>query len=342
MLVGDLAIFTATLLRAEQQSSAFAVAEIGAGVLRFVATMAGLYLGFTTAEMLFNATSIGLAVAAAFSIAKLLPRLEGPSRIAWVTVGQVVRHGPAALPFSVADWAERLADRVIMEYFWGPALVGVYSIGYTLGERTVGLLINAISMMAWPTIIEAWQDGGVERARAAILAAQRFNLWFTTGPTVFLWVYGADLLRMFAGPEYHSASPLVSIVALSMWMSGFATYLNRHMELQKRFSLLSWTRMLAAAINTILNFVFIPRFGMLGAAYATLASRGFGLVMYWIIRDREVTPSPLRPLLEAVTWSLMCWLVSDLVSAVALQSMLVFVLLYAPAALLALRRTRTG
>lgn len=341
MIIGDLTALTATLLRAEQRSTAFAVSEIGTGVIRFICTVGGLALGFTTSEMLFHATSIGLAVAGVYSISKLYPRLEGPSSPDWMLVNRVVRHGPGALPFSVAEWAEQLVDRLIIERFFGSAVVGIYSIGYTLGERTVGLVVNAVYMMAWPAIIAAWQDEGKENARRAVLDAQRLHLWFTTGPTAFLLAYGGSLLELFAGPKYYEAAPLVPIVAASMWLAGFSKYLNRHMELNKRFSLLSGTRMITAAINLALNLILIPGFGMLGAAWATLSSRAFGFVMYLFLRDPTVTPIPFAPLARAAAWSAVCWLLPHVLGLGVVAGMAVFIVLYAPVALFALRKLKT-
>jgi O-antigen/teichoic acid export membrane protein len=340
MVVGDLAVHATTLLRAEQRPIAFAVSEIGAGVLRFAFTLAGLAVGIRSAELLFDAQSAGYLLAAAFAVPMLWRRLQGPLAIDGHGTREVVRHGPASLPFSVADWIERLADRLVLESFLGTSVVGIYSVGYTIGERTLGALVKAVFMMAWPSILAAWQEGGRDAAREAVREAQGLYAWFTTGPVVFMLVYGGDFMRWITGSEYHEAAPLVGIVSVSMWIGGSASYLNRHLELNKRFGLLSGVRMGGAVVNLALNLILVPRFGMMGAAWATLANRMLNAAVFWIIRDRRLVAVPAATVAAALAASGVAWGLSAPWGLPALAAMGVFVAVYAPVALVAMRRLR--
>ena len=304
MLFGDLAVHSLTLLRAEKRTGAYAVGEIGAGVLRFVVTLGGLAVGVRSAELLLDATAVGYALAAAIAVPILWRRMEGPSRIDLAGTLEVVRHGPGALPFSVAGWVERLADRLVIEYVMGTAAVGVYSVAYTLGERTMGTLVKAVFMMAWPNILASWKEGGTASARGAVRQALALYGWFTCGPALFLIVYGGDLLRWFTGAAYHQATDVVAVVAASMWLGGVASYLNRHLELGKRFGTLSGVTMFGSAVNVALNLWLVPRFGMLGAAWATLANRLLNAAVFFVMRDRDLVSIPVRHVAAAIGGSL--------------------------------------
>jgi O-antigen/teichoic acid export membrane protein len=338
MLLGDLAGTTLMLLRAERSTFTYAVGEIGAGLLRFVFTLTGLALGFQTAELLFDATSLGLVIASTITIPVLWRRLIGPAAVDVRGVREILRHGPASLPFAVGDWTERLADRLVIEHFLGTAVVGIYSVGYTVGERTVGALERAVFMMAWPNILAAWRDGGPVQVRAAIDEALRLFAWFSVGPIVFLVVFTDDILSAIAASAYQEAAAIVPIVAVSMWLSGFTRYLNRHFELRKRFGVLSWITIAGAIINLVLNVALVPVAGMLGAAWATMCNRVFNAVAFFVLRDREIVTIPYRTFALALLWSSACWLVSNVVATGPIVQMAVFVALYAPVALVSLRR----
>lgn len=340
MLLGDLAVYATTLLRAEQRVGWFSVAEVGGGVVRFAVTLIGLQMGLRSAKLLFDATSIGFALAAAVALAALWPRLKGPIALDMVPIRKVLGHGPAALPFSVSDWVERLADRLIIESYLGTAAVGIYSVGYTIGERTIGVVVRAVFMMAWPSILAAWRDEGVSGAARAISHAQHLFIWFTTGPTLFMVAYGGELLRLLAGPAFREADTLVPIVSISMWIGGYAAYVNRDMELTKRFGAISTVYAVGAAVNLVLNLLLVPRFGMMGAAWATLLNRVMNAGVFFVLRDRDLVKVAYLPLLTAGLWSGAAWGASSLLPAAPLWRMGLFVLLYAPVAIVAMRRSR--
>jgi O-antigen/teichoic acid export membrane protein len=329
LLFGDQFTYAVTLLRAQQRTAPFAVAEIGAGVLRFVATVGGLAAGITTAAMLFDGATVGYVAGAAFAVARLWPRLVGPARLDGVSLRELGRIGPASLPFTVAGWLERLADRLVLQQVLGTAVVGVYSAGYMLGERLIGSLIQAVFMMAWPRVLAAWRDGGTEAARGAIREAQALFAWLTIGPALFLMAFGGTLTRWVTGPDYHDAAEIVPIVVAAMWLGGFGSYLNRHLELHKRFATLSGISLAGALLNLALNLLLIPRFGMLGAASATLANYVFNAAAFYLTRDRALTGIHLAPLLQAGGLAAASWLAAWAVPGGDVPAMVTFVVVYA-------------
>ncbi|MBX3141212.1 MAG: oligosaccharide flippase family protein [Trueperaceae bacterium] len=335
-LVGDVAVLSTMLLRAERRTIAFGVAEVGGALLRFGLTLLGIALGYRTAEMLFNVAALGYLVAGVVAVCTLWPRLQGSARIDRAGVREVLAHGPGALPYSIADWAERLADRLIIEGFLGTAAVGIYSIAYTVGERTIGALTNAVFMMAWPNILEASKAGSKREAALAVREAQELFVWFSLGPTLFLVAYGPFLLDWFTGASYSSGGSIVPIVAASMWLGGLTTYWNRHMEIDKRYGLLSTIRLVGAAFNVGLNFVLIPTMGIIGAAWATLGNRVLNGLIFYLTRDRQLVSIPVTTLARAGFLSLVAWLVSYWLPVSELWRCLVFIAVYAPPALLAL------
>jgi len=338
VLAGDLAVLATTLLRAERRAIAFGVAEAGGAVLRFGLTVVGLLVGLRTAELLFNAATLGYAIAAIVAIWSLWPRLKGPRSIDRSGIVEVVRHGPGALPFSIADWMERLADRVVIEGFLGTAAVGIYSLGYTVGERTIGALTKAVFMMAWPNILESYKKSGVSATALAIREAQSMYAWFGLGPAVFLVAYGPVLLEWFAGESYAFAGSIVPVVAVSMWLGGLSTYWNRHMEIRKQFGKLSAIRLVGAGVNVVLNLILVPRFGIIGAAWATMGNRALNAVVFFVTRDRELVEFPVASLAQAALLSAALWIATYLLPIALVWKCAIFIGIYGLTAVLALWR----
>lgn len=337
-VVSDLAILATTLLRAERRATAFGIVEGGGAFLRFLLTVIGLAVGLRSAALLFDAAALGYAIAAVVAVRLLWPRLSGPPRPDRVVIRTVLRHGPGALPFSIAEWVERLSDRLVIEAYLGTAAVGIYSIGYTLGERTIGAVMNAVFLMAWPNILEANERHGASATKLAIREAQAMYAWFTVGPTAFLVAYGAEVLRWFAGANFAESGQIVPIVAASMWVGGLTTYWNRHMEMRRNYKTLSAIRIVGAALNLALNILLVPMYGILGAAWATMVARAVNGAAFFVTRDREVTEIPLRPLVAAGGLSTVLWLSLYLSGLATVWQCIFFVLVYAVVALFQLRK----
>src|SRR5690606_11302777 len=61
----------------------------------------------------------------------------------------------------------------------------------------------------------------------------------------------------------------------------------------------AWVMLLAATLNVVLNLLFIPRLGLLGAVYATVAVYVVSLlVSLWLVRRSFQLPRP-TPILTA-------------------------------------------
>ena len=330
--------YTTTFLRAEQRAVPFAVAEISSGVIRFAGTTAGLLLGLRSAEMLFAATALGFLLSNVYATPTLWTKLLGSRWYDARGTVELLRAGPSSLPFSVSGWLERLADRLVLLYFSGTAIVGIYSVGYAIGERLLGSLVQAVFMVAWPNILNHWRDAGAEGARRAIAEAQRMYIWITVGPVVFLIVYGHVLVRWITGPEFQQAAVVVPIIAASMWIGGYGAYLNRQFELNKKYGRLSGIALTGAFINVALNIVFIPRYGMAGAAFATLINQTFNAVVYYVVRDRYLVQIALRPLAFAAALAGAAWALSLLASGTEVVALSLFIVVYVMGALVGLAR----
>lgn len=342
MVLSDQFNYATALLRAEQRAGPFALSEIASGVLRFGATVVGLYAGARSAAVLFDAASVGFAIAAVYAIPVLLKRLDGPAGFDAVGLRELLRTGPSSIPFSISAWLERLADRLVLEYFAGTAIVGIYSVGYVLGERIIASLAQAVFMMAWPSILTAWNAAGERGARAAILDAQRLFAWITVGPTLFLVAHGATLTRWIAGDAYRDAATIVPIVVVAMWLGAFGTYINRHLELRKRFGTLSAISMGGAIVNVGLNLLLVPRYGMTGAALATLANYVFNCSVFFATRDRVLGALNVWPFAVSAAAAALGFATGGLLFESEILRMSVFVAGYGLTALTVLVRFRTA
>ena len=91
---------------------------------------------------------------------------------------------------------------------------------------------------------------------------------------VLLSVFSNEAITLLAWkkPEYAAAACVVPLLALSQALQGLAAFTEAGISLGNRPAYISGIALTAAAANIGLNFLLVPRFGLLGAGWATLTS----------------------------------------------------------------------
>jgi O-antigen/teichoic acid export membrane protein len=342
ILVSDFQALTVALLRAEQLSGRFAVAEISAASMRLAGTSAGLMMGFTDPAFLFLAAGGASLLGGAMALRSLTTRLTGRAAIDPRAMWRVLVRAPGALPFSVGQWLGRLADRLVLNAYATTAVVGIYAAGYGLSDRIVGGLEAAVFMMAWPDVLRSYSDGGVELARHAIRRYYQLFLWITVGPLVALMLYGDSILRIL-GAGYQDALPVLAPIAFAAWLKGVNGGLNRHFELEKRYYALSLMTLGGAGLHLALNFVLIPRYMAVGAGMAALGAQLVLTVAYFLVRDRRLVWFPWRDGMLVVMVTIALALPASTVLGGGVEGLLTFAGGYAVVtAAMWVRRIRAG
>jgi len=102
-------------------------------------------------------------------------------------------------------------------------------------------------------------------------------------PSVFgLSILIQQLLTIFSTSEIAQHSYyIVPFVALSTLLFGIYAVIAQIITLKKKTKIDGIIWMGAAFLNLGLNFFFIPKFGILGAAITTLAAYALALILTW-------------------------------------------------------------
>lgn len=164
-------------------------------------------------------------------------------------------------------------DQVMLRWFDGAETVGIYAVAAQLSEAWY-FIPTAIVATFFPKLISLR-----EKSEAAFNKRfqQLLDLLFTLAFGVALIVtFSADsLVDIFFGKHYEQSA---SVLVIHIWAAVFIfmrAAFSRWILIENalKFSLI--TQGAGASINILLNFFFIPRFGAIGAAYATLTSYAF-------------------------------------------------------------------
>jgi len=198
-----------------------------------------------------------------------------------------LRFGLPYIPATLAVVIMDVIDRFILKAIKGDAVVGIYHAGYKLGMFMA--LVVAAFRFAWhPFFLSTAKDPQAKAVFAKVLTYFMLACSFVyLGITLFI----DDLVRIrigsgfLFGEDYWAGTAVVSIVMLAYMLYG--VYLNFlvGVYLEKKTKYLPFITGLAALINIVGNFALIPVFGMLGAAWTTVASYlSMAIALYLVSR----------------------------------------------------------
>ena len=285
----------------------------GGEVGRYSALEAGyLLVGFMTGVGIILATDLGAAgifagtaVAAAVMLVFDLPvmlRRTARGRRQPVRAKAYARYG---MPVSMSLIFEHLlsvGDRFLIAAFLGQGAVGMYAAGYGLADRLLDVIFIWFGAAVWPLTIKALEREGPDAAKAVAGRAAGLIGLICFPAAAGLALVAEPLTQIVIGESVRAeAAGILPWIALSGLMNGMMTYyFHEAFTLKRRTGAMAAIMFGAALVNLGLNLVFLPLFGIQGAAIATVLAYAGSLIVCAILgRKHFALPLPWTEWIKA-------------------------------------------
>jgi len=200
---------------------------------------------------------------------------EGLSpRITQSILSEMLSYGlPLTATFALA-FVVSSSDRFLIAWLLGEGPAGVYSASYDLGQQTLTLLMVVVNLAAYPLVVRALEQKGVEAAKEQLLQSCTLLLAIAFPAAVGMAVLAPNISAVLLGASFREdAARLLPWVALAILLAGVrAYYFDLAFQLGRHTLVQVWVVGAAALLNIFLNLWWIPYYGLMGAAYATFAA----------------------------------------------------------------------
>jgi len=271
LLLDTLSTFPYLLLRMEERSSRFVVYRFVNIILNVglnILLVAHLKMGV---QGVFSSN----LVASVFTLIILLP-------VVWSRLSPIVsmklakeflKFGLPFIPAGLASMTMELIDRYMLNNMKGLEIVGIYNAGYKLGLFM--LLVVMAFKFAWqPFFLSlAREESRAKKSFAAVLTYFLLASGFLHLAVSF---FVDDLVRLsfggvsVFGSDYWAGTQVVPVILLAYIIMGVYLIFLPGIYLKKKTKFVPLFTGTGAAVNVVCNLLFIPRWGMMGAAWATL------------------------------------------------------------------------
>ena len=163
-------------------------------------------------------------------------------------------------------------DSIMIKEFLDTAATGYYSTATGINTMWSFILIAVIDSV-YPTIIEAKKEGNEELYHRRIVQLYSLVFWLSVCASIMIVIIARPLIVRLYGEAY---LPSVSCLRVCTWINIFA-YLGvargAWMVSENNQVYQKYILGMGAAANLILNYLWIPRFGIIGASAATLLTQ---------------------------------------------------------------------
>jgi O-antigen/teichoic acid export membrane protein len=209
------------------------------------------------------------------------------------------KHGPrtyavgtwfkVSLPLLVTYAAELVlqnADLILLSAYRAPRDVGMYF----AAAKTMALVLfvhYAVGSAVAHRFSSLNERGDQVALAAAIRDAVRWTFYPSLAAAVLILIIGWPMLWLFS-PEFTAAYPVMVILVIGFLARaavGPAEFLLNTLGEQNRSAIVAIS---AATFNVLLNYLLIPRFGLIGAATATTLALVAAAIANYIVARRRL------------------------------------------------------
>jgi O-antigen/teichoic acid export membrane protein len=178
-------------------------------------------------------------------------------------------------------------DRYFIQFILGAAAVGIYSAGYNLGTYVTEGIIYPITYAMTPIYMRLVFEKGEEETKAFLGNAFRYYMLIALPAAFGFMGVGKDVIVVLATDKYGGAGVIFPCIVLGQLIHYSTLILDVGLMIRKKTYIFSIVILLSVVLNVFFNVVLIPKYGILGAAVATLLSYLFyaTVIVYYSFRE---------------------------------------------------------
>lgn len=193
-------------------------------------------------------------------------------------VKYAIRMAVPLIPSALSATIMSSSDRAMITHLCGSESTALYSVAYS---------VSSIAGILWSGLNQAWSPWLYDRFRdeeylEVKTSARKFALLYG-GLIIGIMLIAPEIVFVMGGKAYMETIMVMPPVILAMVFQFFyAFYFNTEYFYGETY-IISLGTAIAAIVNLVLNYIFIPQYGYIAAAYTTLFGYAIMYVYHYLI-----------------------------------------------------------
>lgn len=243
-----------------------------------------------------------IELAAVLWTIRRLRLIQGPKRFLPADARRMLRDGFPLVLTTLAVGIYHRIDQVMLHKMSGDQVLGPYVIAVQLTELFSALPVALMSSL-FPALSQVANDP--ERFNRYLKESYRFLMVVVFGACALVTPIAAPAVELLYGRQFLPTANLLIILIWSEVPVFFGVVISNAMVARGVQKYLPASTVAGAILNVVLNLALIPRFGALGASWATVVSYTFASSIF-LLFFRDVRPMLMAGLQIALWPSVLC------------------------------------
>lgn len=190
--------------------------------------------------------------------------------ISKINIKDSLLFGLPLIPHIFGSMVVNMSDRMFIDHFFGKEVLGVYNIGYVLGSA-ISILSAAFANAIIPFSYDLFAQDTL-KAKTKVVKVY----WLYIGVMIFtlfcIWLMAPFIFKWFINAKFAEGVRYVIWIALGYFFQGIYFLFSNIIFYLKKTKVLFYLSFVNIIINLGLNFLLVPKFGPIGAAYTLCVS----------------------------------------------------------------------
>ncbi|MFO0752357.1 MAG: flippase [Thermodesulfovibrionales bacterium] len=175
-------------------------------------------------------------------------------------------------------------DKIILGVYAPESDVGIYNIALKVSTLT-SLSLLAVNSIAAPQFAQCYGSGDTEGLRKIAQQSTRLIFW-SSAPVLALFFFFPSFTLGLFGPEFRAGAAALLMLTFGQFVNAFSGSVGYLLQMTGRQRVFQNVMLFTVAANLTLNLTLVPRYGMNGAAFATMCSVILlNMVPFFLIRS---------------------------------------------------------
>lgn len=196
----------------------------------------------------------------------LFARRSAP-RVSWPMLATALALGVPLVAHSVSSWLLYVSDRIVLAEFVSQSQVGIYFLAASIAS--IGTMVADALLRAFTPVMYS----GLKTKEGTAQAA-RLGTWWVAAlawAATALALLGDDVVRILTPARFHEAAGLVVWLAFGALALGLYHVASQGAWFAMKTRSIPIFTAIAGGANVGLNILLVPHFGIVAAAWNTLA-----------------------------------------------------------------------